>query len=264
MIAFLIDADNFCSSAWVDEAFQLLEQKFGGIAIKRAYGETEKLNGLENSLKKHAVRPFVNLFASKNTTDMALAVDAMELACKTPHPSTIVIGSGDMDFLPLVVRLKERGIKMLCITAKAKISTEAIVAYDEVIYATDASPVTKSKSQSKKTAPAKKTASKVSAKSATPKSNEKPATKAVAPKKAATPAKNVTQTASTITVEQILLAAPALASGQWTGLSDVAKKLHDAKLLGKNTSSPKLFAKFPTHFELKPVSRPNTVRLISK
>lgn len=106
MIAFLIDADNLCSSAWVDEAFQLLEQKLGAIAIKRAYGDADKLKGLEDGLNRHAVRPYVNLYVSKNTTDVALAVDAMELACKSPHPTTIVIGSGDLDFLPLVVRPK--------------------------------------------------------------------------------------------------------------------------------------------------------------
>jgi uncharacterized LabA/DUF88 family protein len=33
-----------------------------------------------------------------------------ELACQLPKPTVIAIGSGDADCVPLVVRLRERGI----------------------------------------------------------------------------------------------------------------------------------------------------------
>jgi uncharacterized LabA/DUF88 family protein len=113
MIAFLIDADNLASPACIDEAFQTLERTEGLIAIRRAYGSAEKLKGLADTLRTWAIRPYVNLSLSKNTTDLSLAVDVMELACLTPRPKLIVIGSGDMDFVPLVVRLRERGIKVV-------------------------------------------------------------------------------------------------------------------------------------------------------
>ena len=56
------------------------------------------------------------------------------LHVKTRLPKTIVIGSGDADFLPLVVRLRERGIKTVCVSARNKMSKEAISAYNQVIY----------------------------------------------------------------------------------------------------------------------------------
>jgi len=134
MIAFLIDADNLSSAAWIDEAFQAVERTEGPIAIRRAYGSAENLRGLADALRTWAIRPFQNLHLSKNTTDLSLAVDAMELACLAPRPKLVVIGSGDLDFVPLVVRLRERGIKVVCISERSKMAQEAVAAYDQVIY----------------------------------------------------------------------------------------------------------------------------------
>jgi uncharacterized LabA/DUF88 family protein len=134
MIAFLIDADNFSAPSWIDEAFKTLEQSEGAISIRRAYGSAENLKGMADTLRIWAIRPFVNLPLPKNTTDMSLAVDAMELACMAPRPKLVVIGSGDLDFVPLVVRLRERGIKVICITERSKMAQDAVRAYDQVIY----------------------------------------------------------------------------------------------------------------------------------
>ena len=59
---------------------------------------------------------------------MALAVDAMELACQSPKPTVIAIGSGDADFVPLVVRLRERGIRMICVSERTKMASQYIKA----------------------------------------------------------------------------------------------------------------------------------------
>jgi hypothetical protein len=133
MNVFLIDADNLNSGAWVDEAFRILEASEGLLPVRRAYGSAENLKGLAEALRVWAVRPFVNLSLTKNTTDIALAVDAMEFACQTPAPNTVVIGSGDADFVPLVVRLRERGIRMVCVSERGKMGREAVSAYDRVI-----------------------------------------------------------------------------------------------------------------------------------
>ena len=133
MNVFLIDADNLNSGAWVDEAFRVLEASEGPLPVRRAYGSAENLRGLSEALRAWAVRPFLNLSLTKNTTDMALAVDAMELACQSPAPRLVVIGSGDADFVPLVVRLRERGIRMVCVSERGKMGREAVSAYDRVI-----------------------------------------------------------------------------------------------------------------------------------
>ena len=95
MIVFLVDADNLSSPDWVNEALEILEASEGALAVRRAYGSADNLKGLAEMLRTWAIRPFVNLSLSKNTTDIALASDAMEFACQTPAPSMIVIGSGD-------------------------------------------------------------------------------------------------------------------------------------------------------------------------
>lgn len=256
MIVFLIDADNLSSSAWVNEAITTIEATEGPIAVRRAYGSAENLKGLADSLRDWAIRPFLNVYLTKNTTDMALAVDAMELACQTPAPQTVVIGSGDADFVPLVVRLRERGIKVLCASEYRKMAPEAVKAYDGVIYvgrtAGSATATAKAPPAAKKTvAPA-------------PAAKKAPAKKAPATKKAAAkPASTATVTpADQVTKDMVLDAVPKLKTGEWLQISDAAKALHDKKLLSKNASSPKLFKRFPDHFELQPAKQPNQVRFV--
>ena len=103
----------------------MLERTEGPISIRHAYEGAKNLKGLADTLHAWAVRPFDNLPLLKNTTDMSLAVDAMELACMTPQPKLVVIGLGNLDFIPLVVRLRERGIKAVCVTEQSKMAQNA-------------------------------------------------------------------------------------------------------------------------------------------
>lgn len=267
MIAFLIDADNFSAPAWIDEAFQTLERTEGSISIRRAYGSAENLKGLADTLRAWAIRPFVNLSLSKNTTDISLAVDAMELACLAPRPKLVVIGSGDLDFVPLVVRLRERGIKVVCVSERSKMAQDAVRAYDQVIYIGGDPPIRPAVIEVVQVVPVAAVPVHVAPQKTVVKSSVLKTTtpKLAAVKKA--PAKKVAKkTASTttdaVTVPKILAAVPNLKAGQWQPLGDVAKMLHDEKLLAKNATSSKLFKKFPHHFELAPSGKPNKVRFI--
>ncbi len=304
MNVFLIDADNLNSGAWVDEAFRILEASEGPMPVRRAYGSAENLKGLADMLRVWAVRPFVNLSLTKNTTDIALAVDAMAFACQTPMPKMVVIGSGDADFLPLVVRLRERGIRMVCVSERGKMGREAVSAYDRVILVgaeqalyeaqqlaaaavlaapTVAAPVKQTvarKTAVKKArvvaAPVAKKALVKAVKKDVPKATQKVPAKKVVNKttavKKVTQPYEVTQKVEPIAVESavvkmpgvdvaaILLAVPALKTGQPQPLAAVAKALLDAKLRGKNTTSTKLLKKFPHHFALLPPEKPITVQ----
>jgi hypothetical protein len=268
MIAFLIDADNFSSPTWIDEAFQKLEMSEGPIAIRRAYGSAENLKGLADTLRTWAIRPFVNLSLSKNTTDLSLAVDAIEFACQTPRPKLVVIGSGDVDFAPLVVRLRERGIRVVCVSERSKMAHDAIRTYDQVIYVGDSqtahqTAIVKEAVISAVAVPVQATAKKAATKIPTAKVTPP---KAVPVKKTAikkTPVKTSSQTSEKVTVPQILTTVPSLETGQWLPLGEVAKLLHDKKLLGKNATSTKLFKKYHHYFELMPSKQPNRVRYIS-
>ncbi len=268
MIVFLIDADNLSSPEWVDEACKRLEAGEGRISVLRAYGSSENLRGLTDAFRDWPIRQFPNLSLSKNTTDIALAVDAMELACRVPTPTVVAIGSGDADFLPLAVRLRERGIRMVCVSERGKMAQEAAHIYDRIVYvggdiefgrqlasanANAPAPVLASVATIKQTA-ARKAPAKHTVPDPAP--AKKPATKKA-------PAKKVLATPTTVTVNQILAAAPALNSGELQRLAEVSKQLHDAKLIGKNTSSTKVFKRHPQHFELTPARQPNQVRFIA-
>jgi hypothetical protein len=290
MNVFLIDADNLNSGAWVDEAFRVLQDSEGPLPVRRAYGSAENLKSLADTLCAWAVRPFVNLALTKNTTDMALAVDAMELACQTPTPGLIVIGSGDADFTPLVVRLRERGIRVVCVSERSKMGREALPAYDRVILV---GPEQGAQAASAAAA-ARKTPRKTAVKKAS--SSQVPAPKPTAAK---TPAKRVaTKTARTKTsldhpgaaqpvvtppapekptphaaegaahgmplldLAAILAAVPALQTGQAQPLAAVAKALLEARLRGKNMTATKLLKKFPQQFVLAPPEKPRTVQYI--
>jgi NYN domain len=260
MIAFLIDADNFSAPAWIDEAFQTLERTEGPIAIRRAYGNAENLKGLADTLRVWAIRPFVNLPLPKNTTDMSLALDAMELACVAPRPRLVVIGSGDLDFVPLVVRLRERGIKVVCISERSKLAQDAVRAYDQIIYV-GTEHLTHPVAQEAEAAPSKAVSGRAARKEPAART---PALKATAPKLLAKKVakKSTGMTPEAITASKILKAVPSLKSGQWQPLGDVAKVLHDERLLAKSATSTKLFKKFPHHFELTPQGKPNQVRFV--
>lgn len=291
MNVFLIDADNLSASAWVDEAFRVLEESEGVMPVRRAYGSAENLKGLADVLRVWAVRPFVNLSLTKNTTDIALAVDAMEFACQTPAPKLVVIGSGDADFVPLVVRLRERGIRMVCVSERGKMGREAVSAYDRVILVgpeqarheaqlagtppasvleapvgrraaakkTAAKKAPAVKASAAKTPVKKVVAKKVATKTTTVKKT--PARKTVANENApaVVTADNAANPSHTVDVAAILQAVPALQAGQPQPLAAVAKALLDAKLRGKNLTATKVLKKFPQHFALLPPEKPRTV-----
>lgn len=286
MNVFLIDADNLNSGAWVDEAFHVLQDTEGPLPVRRAYGSAENLKSLADTLCAWAVRPFVNLALTKNTTDMALAVDAMELACQSPTPGLIVIGSGDADFTPLVVRLRERGIRVVCVSERSKMGREALPAYDRVILVgpeQGTAPSAPARKTARKTAaktsgpaaspkpaaaktPAKKVAAKTSARTKAP--PEQPATSPVpgpppAPEKPAPqPAEGAAHAMPLLDLAAILAAVPALQTGQAQPLAAVAKALLDARLRGKNMTATKLLKKFPQQFVLAPPEKPRTVQYI--
>lgn len=109
-IALLIDADNMPADK-VDDILSELS-RYGVINIRRAYGNWKKagLHGWEERLHEFAIRPMqqFDLTKSKNASDMALVVDALDLLY-TDRPDAFAIVSSDADFTPLVMHLKAKG-----------------------------------------------------------------------------------------------------------------------------------------------------------
>jgi uncharacterized LabA/DUF88 family protein len=128
-----IDADNFSCPELLNTALQSFHDKHGAFDVLRAYGCTESFKGISSTLKRWTIRPFLNLSLSKNTTDMALALDALSFAYQPVRPDSITIMSGDADFLPLVVRLREMGIKVFCAALGGAKSSDFSFAYNETL-----------------------------------------------------------------------------------------------------------------------------------
>lgn len=224
-VMLLIDADNV--SADVIEqavAHTLVEQ--GAIHVRRAYCTPEialKQRALFRSL---SIRPMVNLAAGKNSTDIALAVDAVDLAC-TEQPAVVVIVSSDADFSPLVLKLREKGCRVLGVGQAHKTGDETPQAYDGFV----------DLAHRRASTPAAKRGRAV-----------------VKPPAAPAPPPVPEE------VQRLLDAIPALRSGEPVELNVAAERLRAAGLLGKRASSTKLFGAHAAHFELAPAKQPNRVR----
>ena len=129
--AFFIDGDNLTPAA-VEEAFAYLKLCGKHVAVRRAFGGPEKLQGLRDVLKRHATRAFLN--AGKGSTDVALAVDVMDLLHGNMLPTYIAIGSSDADFAPLAVRLRESGKHVICFGQRDKAALDILeLVFDEVV-----------------------------------------------------------------------------------------------------------------------------------
>ncbi len=83
---------------------------WGDIVWKRAYADWVKLAGYRQHLLACQIEMIELACASKgkNSADIRLVVDAMELLFTKPHITTFVILSADSDFLPLLNRLREQ------------------------------------------------------------------------------------------------------------------------------------------------------------
>jgi uncharacterized protein (TIGR00288 family) len=130
-IMLLIDADNV-SADIIEQAVARLLAEHGALHLRRAYCTPETAAKHQGLFKRLSIRPMVNLAAGKNSTDIALAVDAMDLAI-SEHPDVVVIASSDSDFAPLVLRLREKGCRVCGIGQEGKTGEEAPQSYDEFV-----------------------------------------------------------------------------------------------------------------------------------
>lgn len=109
-IALLIDADNATASR-IDVILGELS-RLGETNVRRAYGNWTKtgLKSWQEVLHENAIRPVQQFDPSKgkNASDIALAVDAVEIL-HTQRPDAFALVSSDADFTPLVMHLREHG-----------------------------------------------------------------------------------------------------------------------------------------------------------
>ncbi|WP_020468387.1 NYN domain-containing protein [Zavarzinella formosa] len=84
----------------------------GKIVAKKAYADWSRFSNYTSMLHESAIELIEipkRAMTGKNSADIRLCVDAMDLAYSKDHIDTFVIVSGDSDFSPLVSKLKELG-----------------------------------------------------------------------------------------------------------------------------------------------------------
>src|SRR6201981_2182998 len=84
----------------------------GKIVAKKAYADWSRFSTFTASLHEAAIELIEiprRAQTGKNSADIRLCVDAMDLAYSKEHIDTFVVVSGDRDFSPLVSKLKELG-----------------------------------------------------------------------------------------------------------------------------------------------------------
>lgn len=128
-VMLLIDADNVSVDV-MEQAIRLLLNQHGGLHVRRAYCTAESAVKHQAAFKRLAIKPMVNLAAGKNSTDIALAVDAIDLVL-AERPDVVVIASSDSDFAPLVQRLREKGCVVRGIGQQGKTGDETQDVYDD-------------------------------------------------------------------------------------------------------------------------------------
>jgi uncharacterized protein (TIGR00288 family) len=112
----------------------------GSIVVKKAYCDWERYK--EFKVGMHAASfelieiPHVRQ-SGKNSADIRMVVDALDLCYTKEHVDTFVIVSGDSDFSPLVSKLRENAKTVIGVGVKNSSSDLLIANCDEFIYYDD-------------------------------------------------------------------------------------------------------------------------------
>ncbi len=130
-VMLLVDADNVSVDV-IQQAFDRVMSLHGAAHVRRAYCTAESAAKHLPLFKRLSMRPIVNVSTGKNSTDIALAVDAISLV-EAERPDIVVIVSSDSDFAPLVIRLREKGCRVEGIGQKGKTGEDSVVVYDDFI-----------------------------------------------------------------------------------------------------------------------------------
>ena len=130
--ALLIDADNFNDAQSIDAAWSQLKARAGRVSVCRAYGAIARLQALAPVWRTLGARTFPNLALEKNTTDAALIADAVALHFQQ-GVRFFAIASGDADFAPLAVRLREWGCEVWCFSMEGIVFQGVEAYYDRVV-----------------------------------------------------------------------------------------------------------------------------------
>jgi uncharacterized LabA/DUF88 family protein len=112
----------------------------GRIVYKKAYADWTRYSEYKREFHEAAIELIdipQRAYSGKNSADIRMVVDAMDLASSKAHITTFVICSGDSDFSPLVSKLKENDKSVIGVGVKNSTSDLLISNCDEFIFYED-------------------------------------------------------------------------------------------------------------------------------
>jgi len=134
----LIDYENvgLGSIQWLFDEISSL----GRIIYRRAYTDWAKAGGQRDRLLELGIEPVQVFQASgsgKNSSDIRLVMDAVELLYQSPYVDTFVIVSADADFVPIVNKLRSAGKTVIGAGRRKAASKMLIKSCDRYYYLDD-------------------------------------------------------------------------------------------------------------------------------
>ena len=108
----------------------------GSIVVKKAYCDWERYRDFKKGMHEASFElieiPHVRM-SGKNSADIRMVVDALDLCYTKSHVDTFVIVSGDSDFSPLVSKLRENNKVVIGVGVKKSTSDLLMANCDEFI-----------------------------------------------------------------------------------------------------------------------------------
>ena len=112
----------------------------GNIVVRKAYCDWDRYKEFKAAMHEAAFElieiPHVRQ-SGKNSADIRMVVDALDLCYTKPHVDTFVILSGDSDFSPLVAKLRENNKVVIGVGVKNSTSDLLMSACDEFVFYDD-------------------------------------------------------------------------------------------------------------------------------
>jgi uncharacterized protein (TIGR00288 family) len=112
----------------------------GSIVVKKAYCDWDRYKSFKGPMHEANFElieiPHVRQ-SGKNSADIRLVVDALDLCYTKSHVDTFVIVSGDSDFSPLVSKLRENAKRVIGVGVKQSTSDLLVANCDEFIFYDD-------------------------------------------------------------------------------------------------------------------------------
>jgi uncharacterized LabA/DUF88 family protein len=112
----------------------------GKLLVKKAYADWSRYGDYKRSFHEAAIELIEvpqKFVGGKNSADIRLVVDAMDMSFQKEHINCFVVASGDSDFSPLVSKLKENNKYVIGLGVKNSTSDLLIENCDEFIFYED-------------------------------------------------------------------------------------------------------------------------------